>query len=129
MIIVATLEQSKLAGIKDGNPKCKCRFNFKKTGKDSNNKIICQAIDVTCKPSEVTRGFDKFGTPICTTMKTVCATINLGDKSAGCPNSGWIEAIDLGVCKAPKSNKKGDSEGVVKCKKNEAKCCWREVIK
>jgi hypothetical protein len=112
---------------KNGDPICRCRFNFQETGKDSQGKIICQETDVACKRNEVTKGFNKDGTPICTTLKTVCTTVYLETDSAGCPNSGWMEAIDLGRCTAPKAAKKGGGKNEIKCAKNQAKCCWREV--
>jgi len=110
---------------KDGTIVCKCRFGFKPTGVAANGHPICTTSDQKCPKNEELKGFTSFGIPICVDTKIICKKITFRTDDAGCPNGGWLEAIDLGQCKAGKASKKSSSRGI-KCAKNQGKCCWRQ---
>lgn len=118
---------TKQTGFDDnGRVTCKCVLGFTTTGLDANGQPVCQAGARLCGKNQVVKGIDAAGMPICRNVKQQCDWVKFAAKSARCPNGGWLEALDMGVCKAAPKTKKGAKREIT-CANNQGRCCWWEI--
>lgn len=122
----------------NGHINCLCKAGFINTELNPNNPPICSPLPMTCLPGQRIKGRKADGSVLCVNQKVVCpptipwvdlatndGDITNTDKAATCKLGGWLEAIDLGVCRPGVGNKKGTSRGI-KCDNNKGKCCYYE---
>jgi len=105
----------------NGKIKCECRGGFEQVG--NTDPIVCKSLDI-CKPNQRIKGRKGNGSPLCVDQIVKCNEITFGDDDATCPIGGWLEAIDLGVCRPGPSSKKGGASREVKCERNRGTCCY-----
>lgn len=112
-------------GLKDsGVINCVCRGGFINRETNPNRPPRCESLG-TCPAGHRLKGRRGDGSPVCVAQRVVCRTVEFADEQATCPVGGWLENVNLGVCRAAKANKKGTDRGIT-CDHNEGKCCFYE---